>query len=171
MDISRGETVGIIGGTGSGKSTLVHLIPRFYDVTEGKLLIDGIDVKEYPLSQLRKKIGLVPQKAAVVSGTIAENLRWGKEDASEDELIAALKTAQAYDFVAALPDGLETHIEQGGKNVSGGQKQRLTIARALEMCIRDSVCGSNSATDAPPAVTWAFLNPLVSFTRSRQSLS
>ena len=153
VDISRGETVGIIGGTGSGKSTLVHLIPRFYDVTEGKLLIDGIDVKEYPLSQLRKKIGLVPQKAAVVSGTIAENLRWGKEDASEDELIAALKTAQAYDFVAALPDGLETHIEQGGKNVSGGQKQRLTIARALVgkpevLILDDSSSALDFATDA-----------------------
>ena len=153
VDIRRGETVGIIGGTGSGKSTLVHLIPRFYDITAGKLLVDGIDVKEYPLALLRKKIGLVPQKAAVVSGTIAENLRWGKENASEEELINALKTAQAWDFVSALPDGLETHIEQGGKNVSGGQKQRLTIARALVgkpevLILDDSSSALDFATDA-----------------------
>ena len=153
IDIERGETVGIIGGTGAGKSTLVHLIPRFYDVTGGRLLIDGIDVKKYPLSQLRKKIGLVPQKAAVVSVTIAENLRWGKEDASDEELIMALKTAQAFDFVAALPDGLASYIEQGGKNISGGQKQRLTIARALVgkpevLILDDSSSALDFATDA-----------------------
>lgn len=153
VDIERGETVGIIGGTGSGKSTLVHLIPRFYDVTGGKLLIDGVDVKEYPLSQLRKKVGIVPQKAAVVSGTIAENLRWGKQDASDEELKKALKTAQAFEFVMALPDGLETHIEQGGKNISGGQKQRLTIARALVgrpevLILDDSSSALDFATDA-----------------------
>lgn len=153
VDIERGETVGVIGGTGSGKSTLVSLIPRFYDITGGRLLIDGVDIKEYPLPQLRKKIGLVPQKAAVVSGTIAENLRWGQEDATDEELIAALKTAQAWDFVSALPDGLETHIEQGGKNVSGGQKQRLTIARALVgkpevLILDDSSSALDFATDA-----------------------
>lgn len=153
VDIERGETVGVIGGTGSGKSTLVSLIPRFYDITGGRLLIDGVDIKEYPLPQLRKKIGLVPQKAAVVSGTIAENLRWGQEDAADEELAAALKTAQAWDFVSALPDGLETHIEQGGKNVSGGQKQRLTIARALVgkpevLILDDSSSALDFATDA-----------------------
>lgn len=153
VDIEQGETIGIIGGTGSGKSTLVSLIPRFYDITGGQLRIDGVDVKEYPLSQLRQKIGLVPQKAAVVSGTIAENLRWGKEAATDEELIAALKTAQAWDFVSALPDGLETYIEQGGKNVSGGQKQRLTIARALVgnpevLILDDSSSALDFATDA-----------------------
>ena len=153
VKLRPGETLGVIGGTGSGKSTFVSLIPRFYDATSGEVKVFGRDVKEYPLAELRRLVGTVPQKAAVVSGTIRENLRWAKPDATDEELWAALKTAQAESFVAALPQKLETRVEQGGKNFSGGQKQRLTIARALVgkpsiLILDDSASALDFATDA-----------------------
>lgn len=151
--IQKGETVGIVGGTGSGKSTFVNLIPRFYDVTDGELLINGVDVKKYPLSQLREKIGIVPQRAVLFKGTVRSNMQWGKNDASDDEIWAALETAQAAEFVKKLPDGLDSKVEQGGRNFSGGQRQRLTIARALVMkpeilILDDSSSALDFATDA-----------------------
>ncbi len=153
VKLRPGETLGVIGGTGSGKSTFVSLIPRFYDATSGEVKVFGRDVKEYPLAELRRLVGTVPQKAAVVSGTIRENLRWAKPDATDEELWAALKTAQAESFVEALPQKLETRVEQGGKNFSGGQKQRLTIARALVgkpsiLILDDSASALDFATDA-----------------------
>lgn len=149
----KGETIGIIGGTGSGKSTLVNLIPRFYDVTEGSITVNGTDVRAYNFNILRNKIGIVPQKAVLFSGTVAENMRWGKQDATDDEIYAAIKTAQAEEFVNRLHDGLNTKISQGGKNLSGGQKQRLTIARALVskpevLILDDSASALDFATDA-----------------------
>ena len=128
---SPGETVAFIGSTGSGKSTLIQLIPRFYDVTKGQVLIDGIDVREYSLSALRNKIGFIPQKALLFTGTIAENLRYGKEDATQADLERAVEIAQAADFIAKTPDGLDARLAEGGTNFSGGQKQRLAIARAV----------------------------------------
>jgi len=126
-----GETTAVIGSTGCGKSTLINLIPRFYDVTDGSILIDGIDIRDIPQHELRDKIGLVPQKAFLFSGTVADNLRYGNENATDDELWHALEVAQAKDFVMEMPGQLEAWIEQGGANVSGGQRQRLAIARAL----------------------------------------
>ncbi len=126
-----GEVCAILGGTGSGKSTLVSLIPRFYDVDSGEVLVDGVDVRSMTQAELRAKIGFVPQKAVLFSGTIAENLRYGKEDATDEELRRALQIAQALDFVSEMKDGLNTNVAQGGTNLSGGQKQRLSIARAL----------------------------------------
>ncbi|QGR83217.1 ATP-binding cassette domain-containing protein [Enterococcus gallinarum] len=128
---SPGETVAFIGSTGSGKSTLIQLIPRFYDVTKGQVLIDGIDVREYSLSALRNKIGFIPQKALLFTGTIAENLRYGKEDATQSDLERAVEIAQAADFIAKTPDGFDARLAEGGTNFSGGQKQRLAIARAV----------------------------------------
>jgi ATP-binding cassette subfamily B multidrug efflux pump len=128
---SPGEVTAIIGGTGSGKSTLVGLIPRFYDVDEGRVLVDGADVRDMPQAELRSKIGYVPQRALLFSGTIAENIRYGKEDATTDEIQHAATVAQAAEFIAEMPDGIDSVISQGGTNVSGGQKQRLSIARAL----------------------------------------
>ncbi len=153
FQIEPGETVGVIGGTGSGKSTLVNLIPRFYDVTEGSVKIDGVDVREYPFRQLRGQIGMVPQSAVVFSGTIAENMRWAKQDATDEEIDRAIRIAQGADFVSNLPKGLETPIAQGGKNLSGGQRQRLTIARALVggpniLILDDSASALDFATDA-----------------------
>lgn len=153
FSVKPGETIGIIGGTGSGKSTLVSLIPRFYDAVSGQVLVDGIDVKQYPFSILRQKIGMVPQTAAAFSGTIRDNLLWGDEGADDEVLLQALKTAQASEFVLRLPDGLDTQILQGGKNLSGGQKQRLTIARALVrqpeiLILDDSASALDFATDA-----------------------
>lgn len=147
------ETVGIIGGTGSGKSTLVSLIPRFYDTTEGKILIDGVNVRDYSFAELRGQIGMVPQEAVLFSGTIESNLRWGQEDATREELNKALKIAQAMEFVSAMPAGIESPVNQGGKNFSGGQKQRLTIARALIgnpqiLILDDSASALDFATDA-----------------------
>ena len=127
----RGERIGIIGGTGSGKSTLINLIPRFYDVREGAVLIDGLNVKEYNLEALRERIGIVPQKAVLFHGTIRDNMKWGKKDATDDEIRQALKIAQAEEVVKGKENGLDFVVAQGGKNFSGGQKQRLTIARAL----------------------------------------
>lgn len=126
-----GQKIGIVGGTGSGKSSLVNLIPRLYDVSSGQVLIDGVDVREYDLTALRNMIGVVLQKNILFSGTIKENIRWGKKDASDEEIIAACKAAQADDFITAQPDGYDTTLAQGGLNLSGGQKQRLCIARAM----------------------------------------
>ncbi len=153
FSVKRGETVGLIGGTGSGKSTLVNLIPRFYDVNSGEVLVDGIDVRKYPLKQLRKRIGIVPQRAVLFKGTIRENMKWRDENASDEEIMRALEIAQAKDFVMMKPDALDTMINQEGKNLSGGQRQRLTIARALigspEMLILDdSASALDLATDA-----------------------
>lgn len=149
----KGETIGVIGGTGSGKSTLASLIPRFYDITKGELKIDGVNAADYDTTVLRGRIGVVPQKAVLFSGTIAENMRWGKRDASDEDIYSALETAQAKEFVDKLPEGLNTHIAQGGKNLSGGQKQRLTIARALVsqpdiLILDDSASALDFATDA-----------------------
>lgn len=153
FSVNRGETVGIIGGTGSGKSTLVNLIPRFYDAEQGQVLIDGADVKQYALKELRGKIGVVPQKAMLFSGTIAENLRWGNENATEEQLSKAAEIAQAKEFIDKMPEGMNTIINQGGRNLSGGQKQRLTIARALTgnpeiLILDDSASALDFATDA-----------------------
>ncbi|MBQ4900183.1 ABC transporter ATP-binding protein [Paenibacillus sp. Marseille-P2973] len=151
--IHRGETVGIIGGTGSGKSTFVNLIPRFYDVMSGEIRVDGVNVKDYDLSDLRSKIGVVPQKALLFSGTIADNIRMGAEHASEDQVKRAAAVAQADEFIAKLPDGYGTLVSRGGINLSGGQKQRLTIARAVaanpEILILDDASSAlDFATDA-----------------------
>lgn len=153
FSVQKGETVGIIGGTGSGKSTLVSLIPRFYDAEQGSVLISGADVKSYGLKELRQRIGFVPQKAMLFSGTIAENLRWGNENATDEQLRKAAETAQAKEFIDKMPDGFNTHINQGGRNLSGGQKQRLTIARALTgspeiLILDDSASALDFATDA-----------------------
>ncbi|WP_290776486.1 ABC transporter ATP-binding protein [Exiguobacterium sp. UBA5002] len=126
-----GEVTAVIGGTGSGKSTLVNLIPRFYDVTEGSIRVNGVESQDVPQEELRSKIGFVPQKALLFTGTIAENIRFGKEDATDEEVAHAAQIAQATDFIERMPDGYDARIEQGGSNVSGGQKQRLSIARAL----------------------------------------
>lgn len=131
LSIYSGEIVGIIGGTGAGKTTFIHLISRFYEATEGTIYVHGIDVKEYPLHTLRKKISMVPQKALLFAGTIAENIRWGKPNATKEEIIAAAQVAQADGFIGKLPKGYDTTISRGGQNLSGGQKQRITIARAL----------------------------------------
>jgi ATP-binding cassette subfamily B multidrug efflux pump len=128
---SPGETVAFIGSTGSGKSTLIQLIPRFYDVTKGQVLIDGIDVRKYSLAGLRNKIGFIPQKALLFTGTIAENLRYGKEDATQEDLERAVEIAQASEFISRTPDGFDARLAEGGTNFSGGQKQRLAIARAV----------------------------------------
>lgn len=128
---SPGETVAFIGSTGSGKSTLIQLIPRFYDVSEGEILIDGVDVRDYRLSKLRQKIGFIPQKALLFTGTIAENMRYGKEDATQEEIERAAEIAQATDFISKKPDGYDELLSEGGTNFSGGQKQRLAIARAI----------------------------------------
>ena len=151
--IQKGMTVGIIGGTGCGKSTLVNLIPRFYDATSGTVLVDGVDVKEYRFEQLRQQMGIVPQQSVLFSGSIRQNMRWQKHDATDDEIIRALKIAQAYEFVEKLPDGLDSRVEQGGRNFSGGQRQRLCIARALVgspkiLILDDSFSALDFATDA-----------------------
>lgn len=153
LRIMPGQTVGIIGGTGSGKSTLVNLIPRLYDTQQGTVLVDGVDVKQYPFQQLRRKIGVVPQRAVLFAGTIAENMRWGKRDATEEEIKRALVMAQAWDFVEKLPGGLQAPVTQEGKNFSGGQRQRLTVARALVgrpdiLILDDSSSALDFATDA-----------------------
>ena len=153
LHIPTGATVGIIGGTGSSKSTLVQLIPRLYDVTEGSLKVGGRDVREYDLETLRDSVAMVLQKNELFSGTIAENLRWGNEHATDEELAHACKLAQAEEFIGRFPDGYQTYIEQGGTNVSGGQKQRLCIARALLkkpkiLILDDSTSAVDTKTDA-----------------------
>ncbi len=151
--IQAGETIGIIGSTGSAKSTLVSLIPRLYDVLSGEVLVGGKNIKEYSLKTLRDEVAMVLQKNVLFSGTIAENLRWGKEDATDEELIEACKKAQAHDFIMSFPLGYQTKLDQGGTNVSGGQKQRLTIARALLkkpkiLILDDSTSAVDTKTDA-----------------------
>ena len=153
LDIASGETVGIIGGTGSAKSSLVQLLPRLYDVTAGSVQVGGLDVRRYDLESLRNSVAMVLQKNELFSGTIADNLRWGNEHATEEELMEACRQACADEFLARFPDGLNTHIEQGGTNVSGGQKQRLCIARALLkkpkiLILDDSTSAVDTATDA-----------------------
>lgn len=153
LDIKSGETVGIIGGTGSGKSSLVNLIPRLYDVTEGELLVGGEDVRKYDLEDLRNQVACVLQKNVLFSGTIAENIRWGDENASDEDVKRVCKLAQADEFIMQFPDGYNTYIEEGGTNVSGGQKQRLCIARALLkhpkiLILDDSTSAVDTKTDS-----------------------
>ena len=153
LHIPAGSTVGILGGTGSSKSTLVQLIPRLYDVSEGTLKVGGVDVKEYDLQVLRDNVAMVLQKNVLFSGSIKDNLRWGDPNATDEEMIHACKLACAHDFVESFPDKYDTHIEQGGTNVSGGQKQRLCIARALLkkpkiLILDDSTSAVDTATDA-----------------------
>lgn len=174
--VKKGQTIGIIGGTGSGKSSLVHLIPRFYDATGGNVWINGRNVKDYPLQELRKKVGMVPQKAVLFQGSIEENLRWGNKDASVEELWEALRISQAEEFVRKLPEGLGHRVEQGGKNLSGGQRQRLTIARALVrkpeiLILDDSASALDFATDARlrAAIRSISYNPTVFIVSQRTS--
>lgn len=151
--VKKGQTVGIIGGTGSGKSSLVNMIPRFYDATKGHVRIKGRDVREYKMEELREMIGVVPQKAVLFQGTIRENMRWGKNDATDAEIWQAIETAQARDFVEQKDGKLDAAIAQTGRNLSGGQRQRLTIARALVgnpeiLILDDSASALDYATDA-----------------------
>ena len=151
--VKKGQTIGIIGGTGSGKSSLVNLIPRFYDATRGIVKINGKNVKEYTKEEIRDKVGMVLQKAVLFQGTIRENLKWGKEDATEEEMWEALEISQSKEFVEKKEGQLEALVEQGGKNLSGGQRQRLTIARALMkkpeiLVLDDSASALDFATDA-----------------------
>ena len=153
LTIQSGQTVGIIGGTGSSKSSLVQLIPRLYDVTEGEVLVGGVNVKDYDLNVLRNDVAMVLQKNVLFSGTIKENLRWGNANASEEEIKKACKLAQADSFIQTFPEKYDTYIEQGGTNVSGGQKQRLCIARALLkkpkiLIMDDSTSAVDTKTDA-----------------------
>ncbi|MBE7045776.1 MAG: ABC transporter ATP-binding protein, partial [Ruminococcaceae bacterium] len=153
LDIKSGEVVGILGGTGSSKSTLVQLIPRLYDVSTGSVSVGGVDVRDYDLTVLRDAVSFVLQKNELFAGTILENLRWGNENATEEECVHACRLAQADDFIRQFPDGYHTHIEQGGTNVSGGQKQRLCIARALLkkpkiLILDDSTSAVDTKTDA-----------------------
>ena len=153
IKIKSGETLGIIGGTGSGKSSLVNLIPRLFDVTEGELIVGGEDVKKYDLEALRNEVACVLQKNVLFSGTIADNIRWGNENATDDEVKRVCKLAQADEFVSQFPDGYNTYIEEGGTNVSGGQKQRLCIARALLkhpkiLILDDSTSAVDTKTDS-----------------------
>lgn len=152
FDLKRGEMLGIIGGTGSGKSTLANLIPCFYRATEGEILVSGVDVYNYDFKALRQSIGLVPQKAVLFTGSIRDNMKWHNPNATDEEIISALKTAQAWEFVSKMPDCLDTKISQGGKNLSGGQKQRISIARAIVgnpdiLILDDSTSALDYATD------------------------
>ena len=168
LKIKHGSTVGIIGSTGSGKTTLVSMIPRLYDVDEGEVLVDGVSVKDYSLENLRDGVGMVLQKNVLFSGSIAGNLRWGDEDASDEDIVKAAQSAQADLFVSSMKDGYDTELEQGGKNVSGGQKQRLCIARALLkkpkiLILDDSTSAVDTATEA--RIRQAFKNELADSTK------
>ena len=158
--VQPGQFVALVGGTGTGKSTLVNLIPRFYDVTGGAVLVDGMDVRDYPLEALRGRIGMVLQNNVLFSGTMRENLKWGNPEATEEEVIQAAKDAQAYDFIMSFPDGFDTNLSQGGVNVSGGQKQRLCIARAMlrkpaVLILDDSTSAVDSTTEAAIRASFA----------------
>ena len=158
--VRPGQFIAIVGGTGTGKSTLVNLIPRFYDVTGGAVLVDGTDVRDYPLEELRSRIGMVLQTNVLFSGTIRENLLWGDPNATEEQMIQAAKDAQAYDFIMSFPDGFDTNLSQGGVNVSGGQKQRLCIARAMlrkpaVLILDDSTSAVDSTTEAAIRASFA----------------
>ena len=172
-----GQTVGIIGGTGSGKSTLVNLIPRFYDATRGQVLVDGVDVQDWDMEALRRRIAVVPQKAVLFRGTIRSNLLWGREDATQAELQAALSVAQAMEIVQGKEQGMDAVVEQGGRNLSGGQRQRLTIARALVrqpeiLILDDSASALDYATDARlRAAVGALENPPTTFVVSQRAAS
>lgn len=166
--VKRGETIGIIGGTGSGKTSLVNLIGRFYDASEGEVLVNGVNVKEYSSEFLREKIGVVPQKAVLFSGSIRENMQWGNENATDAEIIEAISIAQAKDVLDSKSEGLDFHIEQGGKNLSGGQRQRFTIARALVkkpeiLILDDSSSALDYATDSAlrSSIAALYYNPTV----------
>ena len=176
FDARSGETVGIIGGTGSGKSSLVNLIPRFYDASEGEVLIDGTDVRELDTENLRSRIGVVPQKAVLFRGTIRENLLWGNENADEKTLNEAVTASQSVDFISKKEKGLDEIVEQNGKNFSGGQRQRLTIARALVrrpevLILDDSTSALDFATDASlrRAINLLDYNPTVFIVSQRTS--
>ena len=158
--VRPGQFIAIVGGTGTGKSTLVNLIPRFYDVTGGAVLVDGTDVRDYPLEELRSRIGMVLQTNVLFSGTIRENLLWGDPNATEEQMIQAARDAQAYDFIMSFPDGFDTNLSQGGVNVSGGQKQRLCIARAMlrkpaVLILDDSTSAVDSTTEAAIRASFA----------------
>lgn len=153
LHIKTGETIGVIGGTGSSKSSLIQLIPRLYDATEGSVKVGGVDVRKYDIEALRNQVAVVLQKNVLFSGTIKENLRWGNKEATDEELIEACRLAQADEFISKFPQGYDTYIEQGGSNVSGGQKQRLCIARALLkkpkiLILDDSTSAVDTKTDA-----------------------
>lgn len=168
VKINHGELVGIVGSTGSGKSTLISMIPRLYDPDQGEVLVDGVNVRELSLADLRQNVAVVLQKNTLFSGTIAENLRWGKEQATEEELVSACRTAQADGFIRTFPDGYDTEIGQGGSNLSGGQKQRLCIARALLkhpkiLILDDSTSAVDTATDA--SIRHAFRTQLPDMTK------
>ena len=168
LDIKSGETIGIIGGTGSAKTSLVQLIPRLYDITEGKLTVGGVDVDRYDIETLRDEVAMVLQKNILFSGTIKENLRWGNKEATDEELVRACKLAQADDFIQLFPEKYDTYIEQGGTNVSGGQKQRLCIARALLkkpkiLILDDSTSAVDTKTDA--LIRQAFLEEIPNTTK------
>ena len=177
FSVDPGQTIGVIGGTGSGKSTLINLIPRLYDVSDGKVLIDGIPVGEYDMESLRSQIGVVPQKAMLFKGTIRQNLRWGREEASDEELWKALDIAQAREIVKDKPDELDSTVEQGGMNFSGGQRQRLTITRALVrnpkiLILDDSSSALDYATDAALRLALRSLkNPPTTFIVSQRAAS
>ena len=166
--IHSGETIGVIGGTGSAKTTLVSLIPRLYDVTEGEVLVSGHNVKDYTIAELRESVSMVLENNVLFAGTIAENLRWGDENATDEELVAACKSAQAHDFISTFPDGYDTDLGQGGVNVSGGQKQRLCIARALLkkpkiLILDDSTSAVDTFTDSK--IREAFKNDIPNTTK------
>ncbi len=174
--VKRGETVGVIGGTGSGKSSLVNLIPHFYDCTKGGVYVDGINVKSYPVNELRKKIGIVLQKSVLFKGTIKENIAWGKDNASDTDIEKALEIAQAKDVVTSKKNGINEEIEQGGKNLSGGQRQRLTIARAIVkqseiLILDDSASALDYATDAKLRQAIKGLNDTTVFIVSQRTSS
>ena len=169
FEVESGQVIGVIGGTGSSKTTLVSLISRLYDVTSGSVEVGGVDVRQYDLETLRNQVAVVLQKNVLFSGSIRENMKWGKEDATDEEIIEALKNAQAYEFVSKLPGELDYDLGQGGVNVSGGQKQRLCIARALlkkpkVLILDDSTSAVDTKTDA--LIRESFRNKIPNVTKS-----